>query len=89
MSDHKNRARRIDVNKMTIEAADRLSLEMGKELAKIMDEANGKANELLNIYGLQTQISYQIVQVGEKIEKKAKSPRRMKKELKTQSLDKI
>ncbi len=89
MSDHKQRARRIDVNSMTMEAADRLSVEIGKELAKIMDEANNKANEMLNIYGLQTQIHYKIVQVGEKIEKKPKSPKRMKKQVKPQSLDKV
>ncbi len=88
MSNHKDRARKIDVNAMTLEQADRLSVEIGKELAKIMDEANLKCNEMLNIYGLQTKIHYKIVQIGEKTEKKAKSPKRMKKEPKMQSLDK-
>jgi hypothetical protein len=74
---------------MTLEQADSLSVQIGQEMAKIMDEANRKCNEMLNIYGLQTQIHYKIVQIAEKTKKKAKVGRRVKKELKTQSLDKL
>ena len=87
MSDHRERVRRIDVNLMSIEQADKLSVQIGQELAKIMDEANRKCNEMLNIYGLQTQIHYKIKQITEKTEKKTKVSRRVKKEVKKQSLE--
>ena len=89
MTNFKDRPRKIDVNSMSVEAAERLSKEIGVELAKIMDEANAKCNAMLNIYGLQTQIHYQITQVGEKIGKKAKRVNRTKKQVKKQSLDKV
>lgn len=93
MSDHKTRERKVDMSKMTIEQADRLSEMIGQELAKIMDEANRKCNEMLNIYGLQTQIHYQIVQIEEKkaevveiTKEKKKRGRKPKKDVKEQSL---
>lgn len=66
------RERKIDINNLTPEQADALSAQIGKEIAKIMDEANLKCNKLLNIYGMQTQIGYKIVKLGTKIRKKKK-----------------
>jgi len=63
MSDLKKRERKVDVSKLTVDQADKLSEQIGKELSKIMDEANLKCNKLLNVYGLQTKISYDIVQI--------------------------
>lgn len=88
MSGYKDRIRKIDVNQMTIEQADALRGQIAKEMARIMDEANTKCNEMLNIYGMQTKINYQIVQMAENTEKKPKTVKRMKKDVKTQSLNK-
>lgn len=88
MSDHKERVRKVDVNKMSIEQAANLSKMIGAEIARLMDECNSKCNEMLNIYGMQTQIHYQIVQVAEKTQETPKPRRRTKKDSKAQSLDK-
>lgn len=66
------RERKVDVEKLSIEQADILSQQIGKEIARIMDEANIKCNQILNIYGLQTQIGYQIKPLNEKTEEKPK-----------------
>ncbi len=63
---HKIRKRSVDLKKLSAEQADSLGKQVGDEIAKIMDEANNQCNKMLNIYGLQTQIGYQIVQVPEK-----------------------
>jgi hypothetical protein len=69
----KDRERKIDVEKLSIDQADALSAQIGVAIGKIMDEANLKCNQLLNIYGLQTQISYNILKIGEKSQKTRKS----------------
>lgn len=51
----------IDVNKLTAQQADAISEQLGKEIAKIMDEANEKCDKLLGVYGLQTRIGYDII----------------------------
>ena len=73
---HKRRKRKIDLNKLSVEQADKLAKQLGDEIAKTMDEANNKCNEMLKIYGLQTKIGYEIVQLDEitkKTPKKAKN----------------
>lgn len=69
---HKRRKRFVDVAQMSAEQRTKLEEQMGKELAKIFDEANSKANKLLNIYGLQTKIVYQI----EKLEQKKRAKKK-------------
>ena len=59
----KDRVRKIDVDKLTIEQAEKLSEQIGKEISKIMDDANSSCNKLLGVYGLQTKISYEIVKI--------------------------
>ena len=86
MSNHKERVRKIDVNQMTIEQADQLQKQLASEMARIMDEANTKCNEMLNIYGLQTKINYQIIQIAEKTEETPKKRKSVKKVPKGQSL---
>lgn len=88
MTSLKDRVRKVDVSQMTQEQADNLSKQIGAELAKIMDEANKKCNEMLGIYGLQTQIHYKVTQLVEKTEEKPKKKSRSKKQSKIQSLDK-
>lgn len=63
---HKRRKRKVDVDKLSVEQAEKLSKQIGQEVAKIMDEANSKCNKLLNIYGLQTSIGYEIVEMDKK-----------------------
>lgn len=57
------RERKVDVDALTAEQVDRLSEQIGKEIAKIMDEANISCNKLLGVYGLRTTISYEIVKI--------------------------
>lgn len=59
----KARKRKVDINKLSAEQADRLSEQIGKEIAKIMDQANLNCNKLLGVYGLRTKISYEIVKI--------------------------
>jgi len=61
---HKRRKRKVDVSTMTPEQQERLKENLGKQLAKIMDEANTKANKLLKIYGLETVIRYNVQEMG-------------------------
>lgn len=70
---YKRRKRKIDVEKMTNEQVERLGVELGKKIADIMDEANYKCSKLLDIYGLETKISYSLV-------KKKKTSKKPKKE---------
>jgi len=69
----KDRERKIDIEKLTFEQADALSAQIGKEIARIMDEANIKCNSILNIYGMQTKIGYKITKINEKRTKRTKS----------------
>ncbi len=61
---HTERERKVDIKKLSVEQADKLSMQIGKEISKIMDEANIKCNKLLGIYGLQTKIGYEIVKIS-------------------------
>lgn len=69
----KDRVRKVDIESMSVEQAEALSMQIGREIARIMDEANLKCNELLNIYGMQTQIGYKIVKIGTKTRKTKKN----------------
>ena len=60
---HKRRKRKINLNSLSKEQVDSLSSDLGKEVAKIMDKANKECNKMLNIYGLQSQIGYEIKEV--------------------------
>lgn len=68
----KDRERKVDVEKLNLDQVDALSAQIGKEISKIMDEANLKCNQLLNIYGLQTQIGYKITKLKKKTKKNNK-----------------
>ena len=63
---HKRRKRSIDINTLTADQADKLSEQIGKEIAKIMDAANENCNKLLKIYGLESSITYQIFKTEKK-----------------------
>jgi len=61
----KKRERKVNIDNLLPAQADNISKTIGQELAKIMDEANNKCNELLNIYNLETKISYNIQKIEE------------------------
>lgn len=63
---HKSRKRQVDLTSLSNDQADQLAKQIGVEIAKIMDEANNKCNDMLKIYGLQTQIGYEITQLDKK-----------------------
>lgn len=86
MSNHRERVRKVDVNAMTQEQADQIQKQIAAEMARIMDEANTKCNEFLNIYGMQSKIHYTITQLVEKTEEKPKKAKSVKKLPKGQSL---
>ena len=46
---HSKRERKVDLNKMSMQQAEAISAQIGQEMAKIMDEANLKCNEILNL----------------------------------------
>lgn len=58
-----DRQRKVDVDALTMEQVDQLSEQIGKEIAKIMDQANISCNKLLGVYGLRTTINYEIVKI--------------------------
>jgi hypothetical protein len=57
-------SKQIDLNEKTKEQVEALSELLGKEVARIMDEANTKCNNLLRNYGLQTEIGYNITKIN-------------------------
>lgn len=69
----KDRERKINVDSLSLEQADALSAQIGKEIARIMDEANIRCNAILNIYGMETKIGYKLTKIGKKTKKSSKS----------------
>lgn len=67
MTELSKRKRNIDLNKLTVEQADVLSAQIGKELAKIIDEANLACAKILKPYGLQTVIGQKYTEKKERI----------------------
>jgi phage-related minor tail protein len=55
-SDIMDRVRKVDIEQLTEEQVSELTIEMSKIINSIVDEACAKANSLLNIYGLETQM---------------------------------
>lgn len=53
------RARKVDVEKLTNEQADQIGEEIGRKLSDIAKEAAEKANKLLKIYGLETKMAFE------------------------------
>ena len=48
----------IDLEQLTIEEADQLSLQLGEKLRKIVDNSCNKANKLVNKYGMRTRMQF-------------------------------
>lgn len=62
----KDRIRKVDINKLSQEAINRLQDDLGKKIGKILDEAKLEADSLLNIYGCEIELGYE---VKEKLQK--------------------
>jgi hypothetical protein len=54
------RERKVDLNTMSVSEVDVLSTQVGNKVREICDEANSKANALLNIYGAKCKIVIEI-----------------------------
>lgn len=59
------RARKVDVNKLTPERADELSKQIGDKVVQIQTEAIEKINKVLKVYGMKATISVQIAKLEE------------------------
>lgn len=54
--DLKDRERKVDVENMSIEQVDQLSVQIGEKVRGICDEAADKINAILAIYGMSAKI---------------------------------
>ena len=54
------RRRKVNVENMSDESLKKLEEEIGKRVSAIWQEAAEKANELLNIYGLEVLVNYKL-----------------------------
>jgi len=70
----RDRERKIDVNALSQEQVDQLSLQIGDKVREICDEAAGRVNALLGIYGMSAKIAIQFDKLPEKMKKKTKAP---------------
>lgn len=62
--DLQNNVQKIDLNSMSKEAVEQLSLQIGESVRAICDEAVEKANKILSIYGLKAKMQIQINKLG-------------------------
>lgn len=59
------RARKVDVNKLTPERADELSKQIGDKVVQIQTEALEKISKVLNVYGMKAEMSVKISKLEE------------------------
>lgn len=71
--DLQNRVRKVDISKMDSEAVDNLSDQIGEKIRAICDEASGKVNSILNIYGASAKIAIAFDGLPENKQKKPKA----------------
>lgn len=77
------RERKVDLNTMSTEEVDILSIQLGNRLKQICEEAAEKANAVLNIYGANCKIAIAFDQLPDKMAnslkpKRKRSPRKPK-----------
>lgn len=72
------RKRSFDINKLTTEEAEKLSVKIGEKVREICDDAVKKANDLLNIYGMEAKMQIVVQEIGkeEKPKKKRGRPKK-------------
>lgn len=54
------RKREVDVEKMGVEQVDQLSQKLGDKVSEILNKTCEECNRLLNIYGLEIEVNYNI-----------------------------
>lgn len=59
------RARKVNVEELSLERADELSKQIGEKVIKLQKEALEKINKVLNVYGMKAEISVQISKIEE------------------------
>jgi len=57
-----DRIRRVNVDKLKNKQIDMLSEQIGGKLGKILQSASNDANKLLNVYGLEIKVDYNIIE---------------------------
>jgi len=57
-----DRIRRVNVDKLKNKQIDMLSEQIGDKLGKILQSASNDANKLLNVYGLEIKVDYNIIE---------------------------
>lgn len=72
MENVENRKRSFDINKLSPEAADQLSNDIGAKVRQFCDEACEKANKILNVYGMKAQMQIVIKGIEEDMSKEPK-----------------
>lgn len=76
-----NRERKLNVEQLTPEQADQLSVQIGEKVREIEDKAIADTNRILNIYGMEAKMAIKIGKIGEfdkKAPKKSRKPRKKK-----------
>lgn len=74
----KNRERKLDVEKLTLEQADALSVQISEKVKEINDKAINEANRFLNVYGMEAKMVIVIDKIGAFAPKKPKKTRKKK-----------
>jgi len=57
----------VNLDRMSIEEADRIGDKIGIRIRAFIDDACDKANKLLNIYGLRIKVSFLIEKIEESV----------------------
>lgn len=84
--DLQNRERKVDISKLENEQLDILSAQIGEKVKAICDEAAGKVNAILNIYGASAKIAIAFDGLPQKKEKKSKAPAKQTRKAKQANL---
>jgi len=73
--DLKDRERRLDLNQMTNEQVEQISLQVGTKVRDICDDAASKINAILGIYGASAKIAIKFDKLPNNVKQGMKRPR--------------
>jgi hypothetical protein len=59
----KERKRKVDVEKLSVEQAEKIGVELGNKLNEIVDEAVAKSNKILEVYGCKAIMQLEVKQI--------------------------
>ncbi len=85
----KDRARKVDVSKMSPEEVDNLSIQIGSKVRDICDEAANKANAILEIYGMKAKIAISFNDIPKQMENKFEAPKKRGRKPKQNNLKEV